>query len=950
MAILLDETTRAEYLAQSVASTRAALVVSALSGTVVVEVFDGTDTLRASGTMAAPWAVASGETITVGEVNATGLVVASGGAPTADWYCQFRSGTRFVRGTFGLAGSGRDFVWSLASFDTGSKGTIGTATLTASGTSAVNLAPVWTTVPTLDIVQGSAVSVAGYVSDPEGAPLTYTLGGTLPSGVTFDAATAQFTASAGAPVGLSGLLTVTADDGYVDSTSAPSVVTAPTILGTAQQGQTLTATTGSWTGSPTPTYAYQWRRSGVDVAGATASAYILGASDVGATISVRVTATNTAGSASADSLSTATVTAAPTGGTVTTLRLVATTTGTHPWTCAQPLRQGDVPSGSVLTASGETMHCHIESRWPDGSARVAILTGSSAFTANSPRSLTLVSGAAPGGTPLSRTAFFSTYNPAASVSYGAYGTVSLSGATFVRERYAGPNAAEWHFRADFPSDSHLQAWFYVTAWSSGRYRVAVRVENGRDWNTSPGTKTGAATVTIAGSQRFSGSVSMKLFEAWDSIAYDGTQPVVRPRHDMVYFRSTKLIPNIRLVSPSTTMLNGLTTTYSPMSIPNLTASMGSGGYDQTIGLTTRVDAAYIASDGDSRAYDAMFASGRGASSYPISRRESSTGRPARLSAMGNIVSPDGYANYEGTYQMKSTHMPALGYVPYLVTGEWQFMETCQSCANAVWYMGNLGSLSGGTGGTYRRMYNEVRGIAWTLRQAVMSAAINPTGDAVGTQHGTWLSQNVTIGWYPYYSGINHATGIFEGYNGDAESGSPAGIQLQPWMQDFCAMAFGIASDLEVLTGTPQTQLVWMRDYTYRVPVGRLGASDGTAFDYRQAAQYVCTFGPTEIPGEFGYPLSAYYATWKLIFDATVAAGYAVNPASLSGTALRGAYIDQPSSVIEAYWANIQPAIAYATTHGATGASAAWSRLTTASNWAANQSSFAEVPQWFHEPR
>ena len=131
MAILLDQTTKAEYDALSLASARASAVVAALSGTVVVEVFSGTDTLMASGTMAAPWATASGATITVGEVTGVGLLVTTGGAPDASWYCQFRSGSRFVRGTFGVLGSGRDFVWSLASFQTGSRGTLGTVVLTA---------------------------------------------------------------------------------------------------------------------------------------------------------------------------------------------------------------------------------------------------------------------------------------------------------------------------------------------------------------------------------------------------------------------------------------------------------------------------------------------------------------------------------------------------------------------------------------------------------------------------------------------------------------------------------------------------------------------------------------------------------------------------------------------------------------------------------------------------
>jgi subtilisin family serine protease len=79
-------------------------------------------------------------------------------------------------------------------------------------------------------------------------------------------------------------------------------VTAPSISGTAQEGQTLTATPGDWTGSPTG-YAYQWRRCSstgsacANLAGATSQTYQLGSADVGSTIQVAVTATNGSGSA-----------------------------------------------------------------------------------------------------------------------------------------------------------------------------------------------------------------------------------------------------------------------------------------------------------------------------------------------------------------------------------------------------------------------------------------------------------------------------------------------------------------------------------------------------------------------------------------------------------------------------------------------------------------------------
>ena len=98
----------------------------------------------------------------------------------------------------------------------------------------------------------------------------------------------------------------------VTALPAPGSTSAPSISGSAVQGQTLSASHGSWSNSPT-SYAYQWQDcngsgSGCgSIAGATSSAYTLQASDVGDTIRVVVTATNAGGSGSATSGATAVV-------------------------------------------------------------------------------------------------------------------------------------------------------------------------------------------------------------------------------------------------------------------------------------------------------------------------------------------------------------------------------------------------------------------------------------------------------------------------------------------------------------------------------------------------------------------------------------------------------------------------------------------------------------------
>ncbi|MGH6846759.1 MAG: hypothetical protein ACREC0_04755 [Methylocella sp.] len=89
--------------------------------------------------------------------------------------------------------------------------------------------------------------------------------------------------------------------GVPAGSGVPVVAVAPAITGTAQVGQTLTSSTGLWTGAPV-SFSYQWSNEGSPIGGATSSTYVLKTSDLGALITVAVTATNVAG-ASAPALS-----------------------------------------------------------------------------------------------------------------------------------------------------------------------------------------------------------------------------------------------------------------------------------------------------------------------------------------------------------------------------------------------------------------------------------------------------------------------------------------------------------------------------------------------------------------------------------------------------------------------------------------------------------------------
>src|ERR1700759_804952 len=120
--------------------------------------------------------------------------------------------------------------------------------------------------------------------------------------------------------------------------AAPSNSTPPAVSGTAKVGQTLTASNGTWTGSPT-NYSYQWQRctrstSCTNIRDANANRNVARNADVGRKLRAVVSASNADGLSTANSNMTDTVTAA---------------TGI-PVNTAQPSISGDAIVGEVLTA------------------------------------------------------------------------------------------------------------------------------------------------------------------------------------------------------------------------------------------------------------------------------------------------------------------------------------------------------------------------------------------------------------------------------------------------------------------------------------------------------------------------------------------------------------------------------------------------------------------------
>jgi hypothetical protein len=186
---------------------------------------------------------------------------------------------------------------------TGSKTGYTSVAKTSAGTSAV--APGALTAPVSKItgtlkVASTVTAVAGTWA-PGSVTLKYQW---YRNGAAISGATASTYKLSSSDAGVSITVEVTGSKtGYTTATKASAATASiakgtltstpvPTISGTVKVGSRLTANAGTWGPGPV-TLAYQWYRSGSAISGATGSTYVLTSSEVGKTVTVKVTGSKT---------------------------------------------------------------------------------------------------------------------------------------------------------------------------------------------------------------------------------------------------------------------------------------------------------------------------------------------------------------------------------------------------------------------------------------------------------------------------------------------------------------------------------------------------------------------------------------------------------------------------------------------------------------------------------
>jgi hypothetical protein len=429
---------------------------------------------------------------------------------------------------------------------------------------------------------------------------------------------------------------------------------------------------------------------------------------------------------------------------------IATVTLTRGWaTFGQAAPQGAAPT--AMSVGNLVTQTDVKSRWPDGSIKFALVT------ANVPAagSFAINAGSATAGT-------FAPTLPVASVTLtiGGVAYVAALPAVASSDRWmSGPLAYEARsVIAPTATSAHpfLRVNFDTRVYSDGTGRVDVSVENTLD-KTGATTVTYDVTIVVNGQTVFTKTAVQHYYlTRWRKVfATAGTvlsavTPDVRP------FNTARILPPyLSLVTNQTTAPTGAN--FDILGAGALDANMPAHGGRAELAPYPDWTARYLVhKNATQRSY--VLANGDLSGSWPVHLREAEgsaksgvgperlvsldqrpnlwydsrakpdydfvKGSPMPIREYGSITPGPG----QSPLIPDNAHQPSIAFVPYLLTGDRYYAEEMAFWAN----YGMLRTYPGDgvRGGAGILAYNEVRGIAWALRNLVEAAALYPDASPV----------------------------------------------------------------------------------------------------------------------------------------------------------------------------------------------------------------------------
>ncbi|MGH8282651.1 MAG: hypothetical protein ACRESE_02245 [Gammaproteobacteria bacterium] len=526
---------------------------------------------------------------------------------------------------------------------------------------------------------------------------------------------------------------------------------------------------------------------------------------------------------------------------------------------------------------------------------------------------------------------------------------------------------------------NVRAYAGTTSGSIAYARVNIVVENA--WAYTPQVQPQyTATLTSGSATYTSPALTQYAYTRWHQVLWwNNVQPSAYLQADTQYIQSTGVISRYEVLQPDDAFLSGLIQSCAPLDYCDQTQHMGNEGAQAAIGPLPQWTSVYVI-DPDIRAYNWMLANTDALGAYSIHYRDQTTGEPVSIIkhpyvTMADWANADTLANGSGPSaaeykadllpncvndtvvtgcstdfygtgnpdQWDNAHQPDEGYVPYIVTGSFYYMEEMAFGAsnNEIWSNETYRGLSQGL---IDAPHSQVRGKAWVLREMADAAYLLPDTYPLKTEFTADVNNSLNDFNSTYTNNPNaNALGIMNSSTLPYSMNGGTQNAMAPWQDDFLTWSAGHAAELG-FTGASA-----FRDWLAKFQIGLMTdwlSNPSQGYCWLEASAYNVVVRDSS--GNF---LSSMTAVYGASFPSLV--GLSCNsPAMVAAIAQQqnqpwqaGEMVGYPSSTT-GFPANLQVGIAAAADSSLPNAQAAWQTFQGRSV----QPNYSDGPQFAVLPR
>lgn len=479
-----------------------------------------------------------------------------------------------------------------------------------------------------------------------------------------------------------------------------------------------------------------------------------------------------------------------------------------PYSISRVFEQGEIAQFAQARVNGTpiTTQCDVKTRWPDGSLQHAIVS----FLVNLPASGAVTvdfinSSAGNNSTGMTKAEMLAA-NWGAQIEVTNGSTLTANARTILNDWNGSDSRVTYWLKGPictqviledrsptlaydigFTSHKSLHPIFVVTFYPGSTAGVKAEMILENMWSTKLQDQSYSLALKVGnplGSAVYSKSSFTHFGKTrWRKIFWNGQAPPrAKVDYNLAYLSQSKAIPTYDLTKsvPSST----LQSEYSSFTSGDQGDINGvgfwlkympqTGGRDD-IGLIPGWYARYLYSF-DANSYDVMLGNAAVSGYVPVHIREadsslkfdsanavSAFGRVQSLNARPTAWGPVGNGTPVGTladtgWRWDLAHEPSFAYIPYLITGDWYFLEELYNWASAALFSSDPANVAWGRNGNWGIISWSVqtRGAAWGLRNLGHAAFMAPDGTPEKAYFREKLENNIAV----REGGVNVTNGAF----------------------------------------------------------------------------------------------------------------------------------------------------------------------------------------------